>query len=269
MENTRPFTSSQVTVQTKKRPEGGEVTTVTFKGRTHLNILGQQGMVELTEAMSNIAKNENCRLIILTGAGERGFMGGVDIQEMVSLNAESARPFITKLHQLCQVIRKAPMPVIAKIQGYCLGGGLEVAATCDIRIAADHSLFGMPEVKVGLPSVIEAALLPQLVGWGKTRELVLLGNTIDAQEAQACGLLERIAPQKELEQAVQAVVDHICEAGPQAIRLQKELIHRWEALPLEEAIAAGIDCFTRTFHTDEPQQMMQQFFDRQKARKNQ
>lgn len=253
--------SPQVSIHTETRRDGGEVATLTFNGRTSLNVLGQKGMVELREALANLAQNQACRLVILTGEGDKSFIGGVDLQEMVALDQEKARPFITQLHQCCQAIRNLPMPIIAKVQGYCLGGGLEVAAACDFRVAAAHAQFGMPEVKVGLPSVIEAALLPQLIGWGKTRELVLVGHMIDAQEAQACGLVERVALPGKMEQVMEEVVGHICEAGPKAVRLQKELLKRWEALPLEEAIEVGIDYFARAFQTDEPQRMMQKFFE--------
>ena len=259
MNRTEP-SAPQVTMRLEKHAAGGEVATITFQGRNPLNVLGQQGMVELREAFLKMAQNEACRAVILTGSGEKSFMGGVDLQEMMALDQEKARPFITQLHQCCQAIRHMPMPTLAKIQGYCLGGGLEVAAACDVRIAAAHSQFGMPEVKVGLPSVIEAALLPQLIGWGKTRELVLLGHIFDAQEAQACGLVERFAAPEALEAVMQEVVGHVCAAGPKAIRLQKELLQRWETLPLEEAIEVGIDYFARTFQTPEPQQMMQKFF---------
>ena len=100
------------------------------------------------------------RALILTGAGDRAFIGGADINEMVELDQESARIFITHLHEACTALRNLPVPVIARISGYCLGAGLEVAASCDLRIASEHSSFGMPEVRVGIPSVIEAALLP-------------------------------------------------------------------------------------------------------------
>src|SRR5439155_144470 len=96
------------------------------------------------------------------------------------------------LHGVIAAIRTIPVPVIARINGYCLGAGPEVAAGCDLRVASDNAFFGMPEVKVGIPSVIEAALLPRLIGWGATAELVLLGENIDAAEALRIGLVSKV-----------------------------------------------------------------------------
>ena len=151
------------------------------------------------------------------------------------------------------------MPIIARIEGYALGAGLEVAAACDLRIAAEGARFGMPEVKVGIPSVIEAALLPPLIGWGRTRRLLYTGETIDAAEAERWGLVERCVPKAELDGAVEQVLDAILACGPRAIRLQKALIREWEDLPLSQAIARGIARFGEAFRTDEPKRMMGAF----------
>jgi enoyl-CoA hydratase len=146
--------------------------------------------------------------------------------------------------------------------GYALGAGLEVAAACDLRIAAETAVFGMPEVRVGIPSVIEAALLPTLIGWGRTRRLLLLGETITAAEAADWGLLEMVVPAESLDTAVESWISSILKAGPRAIRLQKALIRRWEDLPLSEAIRAGIDSFATAWETDEPSRMMKAFLAR-------
>jgi enoyl-CoA hydratase/carnithine racemase len=157
-----------------------------------------------------------------------------------------------------------PVPVIARVNGYCLGAGLEIAAGCDLRVAADTAVFGMPEVKVGIPSVIEAALLPRLVGWGRAAELVLTGETIDAAEALRIGLVEKVAPFSGLDAAVERWIAALLAAGPRAIRLQKQLMRDWERLPLEGAIAAGIATFRRTYQTDEPRRLMERFLNRRR-----
>jgi enoyl-CoA hydratase/carnithine racemase len=204
------------------------------------------------------------RAIVLTGAGDRAFIGGADIAEMVALDPATARTFITGLHEVCAALRDAPVPVIARIQGYCLGGGLEVAASCDIRVAASDASFGMPEAGVGVPSVIEAALLPGMIGWGKTRELLFTGAIIDAAEALACGLVEKVVPPAALDHAVAAWLDGIVASGPEAIRAQKALIRKWQSLPLDDAISAGIDAFSDAYRTDEPRRRMQAFLDRKR-----
>ena len=183
---------------------------------------------------------------------------------MANLDPESARAFITGLHEVCAALRDAPVPVIARIQGYCLGGGLEVAASCDIRVASDNSTFGMPEVRVGIPSVIEAALLPRLIGWGKTRELLFTGAVIDAAEALACGFVEKVVPALDLDRAVDAWLDGIIASGPAAIRSQKALIRAWEELSLDDAIQAGIDAFSDSYRAAEPRERMQAFLERKR-----
>ena len=120
----------------------------------------------------------------------------------------------------------------------------------------------MPEVRVGVPSVIEAALLPRLIGWGKTAELVYTGESIPASEALACGLVERVVDRDQLDQAVDRWTHAILEAGPRAVRLQKALIRQWESLPLEKAIERGIEAFVAAYETDEPRKMMQGFLTR-------
>ena len=122
------------------------------------------------------------------------------------------------------------MPVIARIDGYALGAGLELAAACDLRVASERAMFGMPEVRVGIPSVVEAALLPKLIGHGRARRLLLTGETIGAAEALAWGLVDAVAPPEGLDAAVERFAAAILAGGPQAIRLQKALILDWEEL---------------------------------------
>ena len=145
------------------------------------------------------------------------------------------------------------MPVIGRINGFCLGAGLEIAASCDMRAAADSAVFGMPEVHMGLPSVIEAALLPGLIGWGRTREMLLTGETFPAAEALAMGFVQKVAPASELDAAVEHWLDAICRATPAASRNQKALMNRWERVSVEEGIYAGIDALAEAYTTGEPQ----------------
>ncbi len=216
-------------------------------------------MTEFVERIGVLARDEILRAVVLTGAGNKAFIGGADIHEMGRLDADSARSFIGLLHRCCDALRELPVPVIARIGGYALGAGLEIAAACDLRIAADSARFGMPEVKRGIPSVIEAALLPSLIGWGRTRQLLLLGEIITSAEAARWGLVEMVVPAATLDEAVENWVSSILQAGPSAIRLQKKLIRRWEDLPLSDGIAVGVDSFAAAWATDEPRRMMQDF----------
>ena len=129
---------------------------------------------------------------MLTGAGDKAFIGGANIPEMAALDRDNAEGYIRLVHRTCDCLRQLPVPVIARIDGYALGAGLEVAVSCDLRIATTHAQFGMPEVKVGIPSVVEAALIPGLIGYGRARELLMLGEIIDAETALRWGLIERV-----------------------------------------------------------------------------
>jgi enoyl-CoA hydratase/carnithine racemase len=240
------------------------IATVTLDNERKLNIVNTPILHALIDAVTTLHSDEDLRCLVLDAAGDRAWFGGADITEMVTLDQDGAEAFITLLHDFCQALRDLPVPVIARIDGYTLGAGLEIAAACDLRLATDRSSFGMPEVNVGIPSVIEAALLPTLIGWGQTKRLVYLGENIDAAEALRIGMVEKVVAPQDLDAALDAWLDSLANAGPRAIRLQKELIRDWERLPRAEAIQAGIRTFREGFATDEPRAAMQAFIDRKR-----
>ena len=243
----------------------GRIARVTIDNRARLNVLSTPLIRQLTDAMRELYGDEDLRAVILTGAGDRAFVGGADVRELAELDTTSAYPYITRLHLACAAIRKMPVPVIARIDGYCLGGGIEVAVSCDLRVASTASTFGMPEVRLGIPSVIEAALMTRLIGPGKTRQLVYTGESIPADEAADCGLVDKVVPPETLDETVDDWARSIASAGPRAIRLQKALVRRWDDIPLDHGIQAGMRSFTMAFATDEPHQRMRQFLDRKRA----
>jgi enoyl-CoA hydratase len=159
------------------------------------------------------------------------------------------------------------VPVIARIDGYALGAGLELACACDLRVASERAIFGMPEVRIGIPSVVEAALLPKLIGHGRARRLLLTGETIGAGEALSWGLVDAVASPGDLDDAVERLARSILAAGPHAVRLQKSLIREWEELPTTAAIERGIDCFVAAFDTDEPARMAAALYSELRSRR--
>jgi enoyl-CoA hydratase len=243
---------------------GGRVAQVTIERRAKLNALDTPTICALTAAAKSLARDPELRAVVVTGAGERAFVGGADVETMAGLDAAGAEAFITELHLAIAAIRNVPVPVIARINGYCLGAGLELAAACDLRLASDNAVFGMPEVKVGMPSVIEAALLPRLIGWGQTGRLLLLGENIDATEALGIGLVEKVVAPAALDRVIEAWVDAILAAGPKAVRIQKALMREWERLPLDAAIEAGITSFRASFSGGEPRRMLTSFLERRR-----
>jgi enoyl-CoA hydratase/carnithine racemase len=239
---------------------GGRIARVTVDNARRLNCLSTPLIVELMQAFAKLGADRTLRAVVLTGAGDRAFIGGADLQELGGLCADSARLFITRLHQACKAIRDCPLPVIGRVNGFCLGAGLEVAASCDFRAAADTAQFGMPEVVMGLPSVIEAALLPGLIGWGKTREMLITGAMYSAAEAQAMQFVQRVVPSAGLDASVDQWLSAICHAKPEAVRSQKALMNRWQRVSVDEGIYAGIDALSAAYTTGEPQAAIAAFF---------
>jgi enoyl-CoA hydratase/carnithine racemase len=260
--------ASYVKVRAEERRRG-RVAIVTIDNPAKLNSLSGAVMEALVHAFRELAGDETLRCVVLTGEGDKAFIGGANIEEMAQLSSPAAaRAFIEKVHACCQAIRDLPCPVVARVNGYCLGAGLEIAAACDLRIASDHAILGMPEVKLGLPSVVEAALLPSLVGFGRARWMLMTGETFTAEDACRWGLVEQVYPAEELDLAVDALVTALLEPEPRAMRLQKALMQRWEELPMSQAIAAGVDAFDAAFRTEEPRRAMTAFLARRKAVKS-
>jgi enoyl-CoA hydratase len=229
-----------------------------------LNILGTAAINGVREGLQALATERQIRVLVIAGQSEKSMIGGADIKEMARLDQISAEKFITGLRDLCEAVREFPAPVIARMPGWCLGAGLEFAAACDFRVAAHDAKFGMPEVKVGIPSVIHAALLPLLIGWGRTRWLVMTAANIDAPTALAWGLVDAVAPEGGLDAAVESMITTLLECAPEALRAQKALLRQWEELPLKESINLSIGVFGQAFLTGEPQRLMQGFLDRKR-----
>jgi enoyl-CoA hydratase/carnithine racemase len=238
----------------------GRVAFVTVDRPAKLNSLSSEVMGAFTDLFHGLAADLHLRAVVLTGAGDKAFIGGANIDEMAALSGPAeARAFINRVHGCCRAIRNVPAPVIARINGFCLGAGLEIAAACDLRIASDTAILGMPEVKLGLPSVVEAALLPSLVGWGRARRILYTGETFGAADALAWGLVEEVHAPALLDAAVEDLLDHLLDAEPRAVQLQKALMQRWEELPMSAAIQAGVEAFEDAWTTDEPSKAMAAF----------
>jgi enoyl-CoA hydratase/carnithine racemase len=258
-------TAPRIDIRLDQRPAGC-VAFVTLDNVAKLNALGSALLADFVEAIGRLGEDASLRAIVVTGAGERAFTGGADIREMGAIDGpEAARAFIGGVHAACAAVRAAPVPVIARVRGFCFGAGLELVASCDFRVAGKDAVFGMPEVRLGIPSVVEAALLPQLIGWGRTRRLLFTGESLDAETALAWGLVEELAD--DVDAAVETRLADILACGPTAIRQQKALILAWESLSPAAAIEAGVECFADAYRTDEPKRMMADFLTAQAARK--
>lgn len=209
-----------------------------------VNALTSQLLESLAAGLERLAGDESLRVVVLAGRG-KVFCAGADVGELSALNASTAAAFVGRVHRVCAALRALPVPVVAQLHGVVIGAGLEIAAACDLRIAAQGTRFAMPEVKLGIPSVVEAALLPRLMGSGRAAWLVLTGEPIDAERARDWGLVEEVTD--ELDQTVGRVVQSLVAADRQALRLQKELLQLWEEAPLGRSIDASLARFAEAY----------------------
>ena len=254
-----------VALELEKRA-GGTVARLTLDNPKKLNVLSRETLETLEKQIHSLETQPDLRAVVLTGAGSKAFCGGVDIGTLRGLDPASAREFIGLIHAACAALRACPVPVVARINGWCIGGALKIAAACDLRIAADNARFSMPEVRLGIPSVVEAALLPRLVGAGRARWLVMTGEAIGAKEALGWGLLEAVSPLKSLDRKVNSVLDAILAGGAEAMRAQKRLCKLWEEAPLEQSIRVSIDEFARSYESDEPRKRIAAFMQTRKKK---
>jgi enoyl-CoA hydratase len=208
------------------------------------NALNSELLESLRDAVEELADEDGLHIAVLAGRGKT-FCGGADVDELSRLTELSARPFIERIHHVCDAIRRLPMPVVARLHGAVIGAGLEIAAACDLRVAAEGTRFSMPEVRLGIPSVVEAALLPRLIGSGRAAWLVLTGEPIDARQAFEWGLIEEISDGDSL-------VKQLLAAEPEALKVQKQLLQIWEEAPLATSIAASIERFAQSYASGIP-----------------
>src|SRR5438128_3328250 len=191
-----------------------------------VNALDSRLLRLLLETVERARADENVRVVVLAGRG-KAFCGGADVGELAQLNETTARAFIEQIHEVCAALRRLPLPVVARLHGTVIGAGLEIAAACDLRVAAPGTRFSMPEVRLGIPSVVEAALLPRLIGSGRAAWLVLTGEAIDAQRAYEWGLVETLCAVEGLDRTVTATVQQLLAGEREALRVQKELLQMW------------------------------------------
>jgi len=222
-------------------------------------------MVWRRRAIDARAHDPPVRVAVVTGAG-RAFSAGMQVQVLRDLTPVTAKSLITSLHDAIHAVHDAPVPTLAMVNGPCLGAGFELAMACDLRVAAAGAQLGLPEVKVGAPSVIEAALLPALVGPGRAAEMLLTGESVEAERALEWGLVNRVAPPDKLEVVTAELVEKILACAPPAIRLQKELMVRWRNTDLASAVRLGIDAFAQNYTTGEAREAALAFLEKRPPR---
>jgi len=189
--------------------------------------------------------------VVLTGAGTKAFSAGMHLAAFSDLTPERARDFITKNRRLLAAIRTAPVPTIAAINGHCLGTGLGIALVADIRLAVPHATFGVPEIKVGVPSVCDIALLQQHIGLSKAKEVILTGDTYPLAELAPYGLVNAVVPNDQLVAETKAMIARVARHTRTVTAAQKKLFEIWQNAGLTEAIDRSVEVFASVFTSPE------------------
>ena len=219
------------------------------------NALGVSVITALRATLAEAMEDSAVDGVVLLGRGPH-FSGGVDITEMAAASEADILRLIDALRDLCATARRAPKAVVAAVHGGCVGGAFELAMAADLRVASEDAWFSLPEVAVGMPSVIDAALLVHHVGLGRARELLLTGDRLDARRALDWGLVNVLVPEPgALFEAAATLVGRIAGNDPAAIAQQKALVEEWLNLPLDEAIARSTGALGRAFATGVPQRL--------------
>ncbi len=247
--------------------KSGSVATITFNNPKALNALTVATFEGLIKILENLEHDNTVRVIIFTGAGEKAFVAGGDIAHLASLDADGAREFALLAQSVIDRIESFPKPTIAAINGYCLGGGNELAMGCDIRIAADSAKFGQPEVKLGIiPGFAGTQRLARLVGKGRAKEMVFTGEMIDAAEASQIGLVNRVVAKENLLAEAASLAMKMCDKSASAIKLSKEAIDNGLEMDFARASRYEADLFALSFTSDDCKEGISAFLEKRPAK---
>jgi enoyl-CoA hydratase len=242
----------------------GRVAVITINRPQKLNALNIQTRAEGAAALEELREDESVRVVVITGAGEKAFVAGADIGEFEGRTAVSQRDVMTA-RSLFTAVDTFPKPVIAMINGFCLGGGCELALSCDIRVASETARFGQPEINLGIiPGGGGTQRLTRLVGEGKAMELILTGDMIDAQHAYSLGLVNLVVPAADLEAKTLELANRIAEKSPVALRMAKEAVKTAARANLDEGLRREIDLFALTFSSQDKDEGVRAFLEKRK-----
>ena len=242
----------------------GRVALITINRPAKLNALNIQTRAEGAAALDELREDEGVRVVVFTGAGEKAFVAGADIAEFEGRTAITQRDVMTA-RSLFTAVDTFPKPVIAMVNGFCLGGGCELALSCDLRIASEAARFGQPEINLGIiPGGGGTQRLTHLVGEGKAMELILTGEIINAQAAHAIGLVNMVVLHEELEAKTMELANRIAEKSPIALRLAKEAVKTAARSSLDEGLRREIDLFALCFSSEDKDEGVKAFLEKRK-----
>jgi len=242
------------------------IATITFNRPKALNALNDALLKEFSQALDNIAKDEDVRVLILTGAGEKAFVAGADITELSAFNTLQAKAFSQKGHKTIDKLQELAIPVIAAVNGFALGGGSEVALACDFIYASENAVFGLPEINLGImPGFGGTQRLPRLIGKNMAKEMIFTGKMIRADEAYKIGLANKIFPPESLMDEVLKTAKTIALKGKVSLRCAKHAVNTGMNSDLMTGCNMEIDAFALCFASEDAKEGTSAFLEKRKA----
>ncbi|MFQ5883916.1 MAG: enoyl-CoA hydratase-related protein [Thermoplasmata archaeon] len=240
-----------------------KIAIVTVNRPDALNALNSEVLSGLKKAAEDVSQDENILVVIVTGAGEKAFVAGADIKEMIGKTPMQMRQFTMLGHQVMDMFAKMEKPTIAAVNGFALGGGCELAIACDIRLASENAKLGVPEVSLGIfPGFGGTQRLTKLLGKGRACELVFTGKMIKAEEAERIGLVNKVVPQAELMNEAKALATEISSKGPLAVGLAKSAINRALEVGLDDGLAYERELVSLAFSTEDKEEGLKAFMEK-------
>ncbi len=241
------------------------VATITLNRPKSLNALNTALLTELKDTLEDAEADAEVRVILITGAGEKAFCAGADVAEIRDKNPEEARAWSQWVQEILTFVEQMRKPVIAKIHGFCLGGGLELALACDFRIASEKAIFGMPEVNLAIiPGGGGTQRLPRLIGKTKALELLMAGEQIDASEALRLRLVNKVVPVDELDRAVDVLIKKLLSKSSVTLAILKDAVNKGIEMDLEHALQHEAECFESMLKTEDAQEGLKAFLEKRK-----
>jgi len=233
---------------------------ITFDRPAKLNVLHAEDLPGLRDAIANL--DPDVTGLVFTGAGERAFSAGMNIEAFTGLDPASAKALIGQLAAIMRAIRQAPVVTVAAVSGYCLGGAFELALACDLRVVTTTAAFGLPEIKVGVPSVIDAALLPGFVGLSKAREMILTGDAYRLGELPPHSIANVVTEPGQLAEATERLLGRTATHTRTVTAAQRRLFDMWLNHPLDEAVELSTGEFAGTFGAQETRDQIERHYQR-------
>ena len=244
--------------------EGG-VATITINRPKALNALNSAVMGEINAAITQCKKDDAIKAVIITGAGEKSFVAGADISQMATLRPQQAMAFMEFGIETFRMIETLPKPVIAAVNGFALGGGTELAMSCDFRFASETARFGQPEILIGLiPGWGGTQRLARLIGMGRAKELIMGGDQVNAQRAYEIGLVNKVFPLDQLLPEAKKFAAKLANLPGFALKMAKDAINFGYDLSLDNAMRLETECCSQCFSTDDQKEGMKAFLEKRK-----